>query len=61
MQNLRAALLTAIGLGLIALAITSIVDRDSRARLDRALGPTPLIQTVSSVTAAPLAQPASRN
>ncbi|GJD61849.1 hypothetical protein [Methylobacterium frigidaeris] len=57
MPNLRAAFLTVIGMGLIALAITGIADRDAQARLERALRPTPPIQTVSSVTAGPFAQP----
>ncbi|WP_167858588.1 hypothetical protein [Methylobacterium nonmethylotrophicum] len=51
MQNLRAAILTAIGIGLITLAITGIADRDAQARLERALRPAPVIQAVTSVPA----------
>ncbi|KMO41748.1 hypothetical protein VQ03_12315 [Methylobacterium tarhaniae] len=55
MPTLRAAFLTAIGVGLIALAVVGIADRDAQARLERALGPTAPIQAVSRVTAFPLA------
>ncbi|KMO36277.1 hypothetical protein VQ02_15925 [Methylobacterium variabile] len=48
MPNLRAALLTAIGIGLIALALAGIAERNTQSRLERALRSAPPIQTVSS-------------
>ncbi len=51
MQNLRAAFLTAVVIALITLAITSIAERDAQAHLDRALQPTPVVETVRSVSA----------
>jgi hypothetical protein len=51
MQNLRTAFLTAVVIALITLAITSIAERDAQAHLDRALQPTPVVQTLSDVSA----------
>ena len=49
MQNLRAAFLTVVGIGLIALALAGVAERDMQARLERAMLPVAVVQTVSSV------------
>ncbi|WP_171070282.1 hypothetical protein [Methylobacterium terricola] len=51
MQNLHAAFLTAIGIGLIALAMAAAAERGVQARLERAMLPVAAVQTVSSSTA----------
>ncbi|WP_164712249.1 hypothetical protein [Methylobacterium currus] len=52
MQNLRAAILTVVGIALIALAMAAVAERDMQARLERALLPAAVVQTVSSVSGA---------
>ncbi|WP_162561244.1 hypothetical protein [Methylobacterium terrae] len=52
MQNLRAAFLTAVGIGRITLAMASVVERGVQARLERALLPAAVVQTANSVAGA---------
>ncbi|UHC14454.1 hypothetical protein LRS73_18065 [Methylobacterium currus] len=51
MLNLRAAFLTAVGIGLITLAMAGVAERDMQARLERALLPAAVVQTVSDAAA----------
>ncbi|NGM33901.1 hypothetical protein G4G93_08130 [Methylobacterium sp. DB0501] len=51
MQNLRASFLTAVGIGLIVLAMAGVAERDMQARVERALLPAAVVQTVSSASA----------
>ena len=61
MQNLRAAFLTAVGIGLIALALAGVAERGVQARLERALHPGAVVQRDSwGFVACDLGNPCTR-
>ncbi|BAQ44245.1 hypothetical protein PUR29_02785 [Methylobacterium ajmalii] len=52
MQNLRAAFLTALGIGLIALALAGVAERGVQARLERVVHHDTLVRTAGGRTIA---------